>query len=244
MKRSFAIFFALLIALPFFGFGCKKSAPTAQHNEYLNDISPLQNLSTRPPLVIETVQPQLKNATSSASPLDPQLEDIRLAINKLSKVNTFRATLSVPSPEGIVTGNVEFVRGVGLHGLLFMPGNIQSEVYLTDSQVFFRQDSKSAWSNLSGTPDGNEVAALFKTSFSLDNEKITIPEGAHIVGVGNDPSGCRLYIYTQPERTGRTQICIRDGLPTKLISQTELGNIELQYTDFNKTIPLSPPTTK
>lgn len=243
MKRPLVLCACCVIILLSFGFGCKKSPPPVQNADYLNDITSLKTLATRPPLVIETVQTTSQNETSSTSPLNAELATLRSAIARLGKVNTFRATLSVPTPNGIVTGSVEYVRAIGMHGLLNLSDGVRSEVFLTETKVLFRTNTKSAWSDLTGTEDGKQVAALFKNSFSMgnDGEQIFIPSGAFIVGVGNDPSGCRLYIYTQPDQQGRTQICVREGLPVRLASETAHGIVEVRYSDFNKFIQLQVP---
>ncbi|HEU0051407.1 MAG TPA: hypothetical protein VFQ60_05135 [Patescibacteria group bacterium] len=243
-RHSFLLLICSLVLLSAFGFGCKKTPPPTQHNSYLDDITPLTRMVGSKPK--QTTQPQAPQpAPVPQKAPDQNLIALKQAVQQFGSVKSFRASLVIPTAAGSVTGTVEFARGTGLHGMLNLPEAIVTEIYLLGNSVLFRANT-STWTDLSGTTEGKQVADLFQNAFSVSdgNADITIPADAQIIGTGTDPSGCRLFIYAARSQAGTTQVCVKNGLPIRFLSQAPLGNVEVSYRDFNQPIRIQSPLEK
>ncbi len=123
-----------------------------------------------------------------------------------------------------------------------------AEIYLIGSDIYFRSNT-STWQNLGSSNEGKQAIALFRSAFSLDSDGAAqvISDTARMQAITDDPEGCRLYSFTQYTPEGKKvgiQMCVKDDLPTRLVSQTESGNVIITYKDFNQPIDILPPTTK
>lgn len=172
---------------------------------------------------------------------------MREALANLSRITSFRANLSIPTGEQTaIRGDLEVNRDGGWHGTLTVPGAPASELYVFGSDVYVRNGT-SSWTNVGLTGEGARLATFFHSALAGDEERptITILDSAKIVSVGDDPSGCILYTFSQAAADGTTitaRICIADKLPTLIAVDTPTGPIEIRYRDFNQEITLWPPT--
>ena len=221
-------------SLALFGFGCKKMPAPKPFVNFENALASLPRVTA----------PQLAATSTHAKPADPNIIYLRSVMKNFDKASSFRADVTIPSPQGNVTGNIEVVRATGLHGTLRFPQNRTTEIYLLGSDVFFRANT-STWSNLGATDEGKQVSSLVRAAFSLsDNESAAVlPDSARVVGTANDPSGCRLFLIAS-DQPGTTQICVKNELPIRLISPSPQGDVTANYRDFGKTITLTAPKIK
>ena len=240
MKRALPQIF-LISALVLFGFGCKKDRPITQPSIQINSSSTAIPSPKKP----STPTPIPPVATGPSA----EVIYLRQVIKNLLQIRSFRASMIIPSSDGTVSGEIEFVRQVGLRGSLSLPGAISSEVYLMGQTIYFRSGT-SSWINLSTKPEGQKAAELFQSAFSLNAEESSLPisDRAQILATSDDPLGCKLYTLTQPKSVGsgnqQSQICVKNDLPVYLKAPGDQGVVQVTYRDFNADIPLHPPEVK
>ncbi|MSR85068.1 hypothetical protein EXS71_01335 [Candidatus Uhrbacteria bacterium] len=243
MKKSLTLLAAFIFGLTLFGFGCKKD--TAMNKASINSFDQPATTSTQP-----IKKPTTPTQPTPAAPApSSDILYLKQVMKNLLQVRSFRASMSVPSTDGTLTGEIEFVRQGGLHGTLNLPGQITSEVYLLGQDIFFRTGT-STWINLSAKPEGKKAAELFQSAFSLNADETSIPisNSARVLGISDDPQGCKLYTITQSKSDGsgpqQSQICVKNDLPVYLKAPGDQGIVQVSYRDFNTDIKLNPPSVK
>jgi len=238
MNRS-RLLIALLLgsSLILFGFGCKKPAAPKMYTDFE------AMMPKTPALVQKTTAPAA--APTPTKTADPNAYYLREVMKNFDRVKSYKAVVTIPTPDGPVTGNIEFVRTTGLHGLLLFSQNRKTEIYLLGEDIYFRVNT-SSWENLSATPEGKQVSVLFQSAFSLgDNGSAAIlPESARVVGTANDPSGCRLFLVASDSPQVPLQICVKNDLPVRVTSPASAGPVEVRYSDYDKPITLVAPIKK
>ncbi len=246
MRTIFTPLVILLLVFPLLGFGCKKDPVIKPGTNYPVDAAypVVRKPSTDKTAATVTSTQNKTQPVTAPTKKDPDITYLQKVMENFDAANSFRATLSIPIKDGTATGSVELSRATGLHGKLAMPTNITTEIYLVGSDIFFRANT-STWENLTNTEEGKQLAELFRIAFSVDGSGSTaIPDTAQIMGTGRDPSGCKLYVYTEPDRNGSNQICVKDDLPVRVVSQMDYGNVEVYYRDFNQPITITAPVKK
>lgn len=238
---------SLLLVIPLFflvfaGFGCKKRTTGTLYP--VPSISGGGQTATTdvPPIYVK--DPNKPKDQESGT--HPDILTLRQVMKNLVAAQSFRAKMTIPTDGGIMNGEVEFARAKGLHGLLTLPNQSKTEIYLIGDDILFRANT-SSWTNLAFTPEGTRLAALFGSAFSLQGSGTTstISDSARINSVTDDPSGCKLYVFQQPVAgTGlreRVEICVKDNLPTFFRVGTQGGDVEVMYQDFNQQINIVSP---
>lgn len=244
-SRSRLLVFSCFCVLVLFGFGCKKSTPPpGSIPAPLPTIPTTTNLPTPP----NEQQPKPIETSPQSTPrpegyVEPEITYLRQVMLNLSQAKSFKTAIAIPSDQGTATGNVEFVKQIGLHGTLTIPGGNQSEVYILGSDIYFRANT-TTWSDLSRSPEAANIKNLFESSLSFTAGTSTITGTARMISTKDDPSGCRLYTlsqYTSDENKVTFQICVKDDLPAKIISQSSTGRIEVAFREYNQFIKLESP---
>ncbi|MBM3204454.1 hypothetical protein FJZ48_00520 [Candidatus Uhrbacteria bacterium] len=254
-RRHLAFMLSCSCALVLFGFGCKKSAPVGVVPEPIIHLQPVGTpvpLPKATPPSSATPEPKKPNVTTPSPQTPPAHDDysdqqiiyLRKVMANLNSASSFRADLTIPSDDNVASGTIEFVRSVGLHGLLSIGGSLQAEVYIVGADVLFRSNT-STWTNIGNTTEGAQVKQLFQSTLSgTDQAGITISETARFSPTKDDPSGCRLYSFTQYTPEGNKlplKVCVKNDLPVSISSPAAGGTVEIRYRDFNQWITISPP---
>ncbi len=231
-----------LLFLILTGFGCKTRTTGMTYPIPISITTP-RAVSSTPPAIFIKDPKKPKDVEPGTS---PDIILLRQVMKNLIAANSFRAMMSIPTENGTMQGDIEFSRGKGLHGLLKLPNQSSTEIYLVNQNVLFRANT-STWTNLAFTPEGTRLATLFGAAFSLQGTgtSSTISDSARILSTYDDPSGCKLYIFQQPiaESTGyeKIDICVKDNLPQFFRVATQSGNVEIHYRDFNEKIEIVSP---
>lgn len=241
MRRSRSLLFLVpIFFLVFAGFGCKKRTTGTLYP--VPSISGGVKATTTPPVYVKD-----PNKPKDQEPgLNPDIVTLRQVMKNLVAAQSFRAKMLIPTEEGQMNGDIEFARGKGLHGVLNLPNQSTTEIYLMGNDILFRANT-SSWTNLAFTPEGVRMAALFSSAFSLQGAGTTstISDSARMTSITDDPSGCKLYVFQQPVGgtglTERVQICVKDNLPMFFRVRTQAGDVEVAYRDFNQKIDIIRP---
>lgn len=253
----FFSFGCLIVFLTLTGFGCKKPkpltlAPGEQPPSWLQ-----KNLANNQP----------KKTDEAPSSLDPRyvewLKGKRTPLNEtvprqvlylqqvmrnFSLAESFRARLSIPMEDRLVTGEVEYKKDRGMHGTLYSQGTPSLETFVIRDKVFAKSGATSTWLNLSHTDEGREAAALLKNAFRFspaEEKENAISEHAKVLQVSEDPNGCTNYQVTQYGMASEGKslfICVKNDLPVLITLIAPEGKTEIAYRDFGQDIPLNPPT--
>lgn len=243
-RTRFSLLLVSLCLLAFCGFGCKKQTgyrTYALPSSFTDARVPTADSSAPPPATIDPHKPKdVEHGT------DPDIILLRQVMKNLMAASSFRANMTIPTDNGTLNGDIEFARGKGLHGVLHLPNQSTTEIYLVNQQILFRSGT-SSWANLTNTTDGLRLASLFSSAFSLkaDSTSTSISDSSRILNVSDDPSGCTLYTFEEPllgtTSYETTKICVKDNLPQYFRIGTVNGDIVVTYRDFNTDIPVSSP---
>lgn len=234
-----------LLCLAFMGFGCKKQTSGFVYPLPLTTNTPSISPTTTPPVYVKDP----KKPRDEEHGTDPNILLLRQVMKNLITAKSFRAKMTIPTDAGAMGGDIEFARGKGLHGVLTLPNQSTTEIYLVGQDILFRANT-SSWSNLAFTPEGTRMAALFGSAFSLQGNGTTstISDSATILTITDDPTGCKLYALNQPiigtRSVEKIQICVKDNLPQYFKAATQAGDVQVSYRDFNQTIPIVSPIKK
>jgi hypothetical protein len=233
MKRPLLI--VPLLVLSLFGFGCKKEEPAP----------------VNPPV------PNAEAPTATSVPVTAPVNvgvsrDVlyaRQVLRNLSEANAFRASMVVPTANGIVTTNLDYNRMSGILGTIQIPtadgGKQTADLFASDSEIWFRQGT-STWQNLTNTPDGKNFQTVFQNAFNYqDRYQSTVADTATLTSKTDDASeGCSRYAFTQPTENGGTQtftLCVTADLPVYLTIDGPFGQIEVHYKDVNGAVDVKKP---
>lgn len=233
------------------GFGCKKQPVPTFHPDLYKTVSSSASANAAPQNTNELP------ANFGHIPIPPEKADryvpaeivyLRQVLKNFANADSFRANMTFPSSDGITTGEIEYAKGKGLHGVLHIPGNNQTEVYLIGQDVFFRSNT-SSWLNLVGTTEGTRTSLLFLSAFSIGSNASStyISDSARIIDVKEQPSGCKMYNFTQYTVSATKEtlhICVKDNLPTFVSVDTKNGGIDTSYRDYNTAIDIVSPVKK
>lgn len=229
-----------LLVLSASGFGCKKRERPNPAQSLLES-SQLTTFATPNPEP-EPVRYKSKEKGDRITP--PEVLEMRQSLRNLSEADHFRATLSIPAPEGKAKGELEYVKNQGFHGTLFINDQFISELYSLNGQLYFRH-ATSSWENLTDNPNAKLAADAFREALRLpDNPNGAIRDNTRITKTSNDPAGCKAYDFWQVNTSGEKEtyrFCLKDGYPTSILKKTRDGDLEIRYRDLNADIKLVAP---
>jgi hypothetical protein len=232
----------VIAALAIGGFGCKK-----KNESRLVIPKPLTVRGAATVPVTELEPPGPPRPEDADGYIPPEVLYLRQVIRNFTQVQSFRATMTVPTDAGTARGEVEFARARGLHGTLTLPTSDvpPTELYLIADHVYFRSGT-STWLDLFGTAEGVRVMEIFRSAFSLSPNTTStfISDSARMTRVTDDPEGCKRHTFTQFVPTGEREtmfICVKDNLPAIIGTVTANGPIEIRYRDYNQPVPLVHP---
>lgn len=232
-------FVLLCFTLVLAGFGCKK--PEAR-----KDLRTA--LTQTPSLNIPKIAAPTPAAYKSKGDTEgaPEVMIVRQAIKNLAQADSFRATLIIPAPDGKARGEMEFVRGKGMHAGLSFPGAPGAEFYLKTNQLVFRSGT-SSWQDIGSSEQGVQIRQLFQQAFpTVESTSTTfISKSARFLNIKEDKDrNCKMYEFSQYTLAGdkqRVKVCIQNSLPVYVSTPVADGDLEATYRDFNQTIPLDFP---
>ena len=256
MSRRIFAFTALCALLVLAGFGCKKYDPAENARlqalkrgpQWLNENLAKKELENQ---VKNTVNTNTRG-TNNTSDVDRQkyaseLPYLTQVFKNLAGVNSFRATMSVPSATGNQsTIETEFVRGKGIHATLTEPTIDPLELYFVGDNAFYRSGT-STWLNLASTAEGVKAIGVLKAAMSVDPKgetKTILFSSAIILSVTDEAGGCKRYVVTQYDENGDKQnldICVKNSLPSTISTISAGGVSNISYRDLNQPIPFNPP---
>lgn len=221
------------------GFGCKK--PEARKD--LRNALAQAPAFTVPKITAPTPSPYKSKGDTEGA---PEVMTVRQAVKNLAQADSFRATIIIPAPDGTARGEMEFVRGKGMHAGLSFPGAPGAEFYLKANQLVFRSGT-SSWQNIGASEQGVQIRRLFQQAFPTVESTSTafISKSARFTSIKDDPSrNCKMYEFNQYTLTGdkqRVKVCIQNSLPIYVSTPVADGDLETTYRDFNQTIPMDFP---
>ncbi len=236
----------LLLLLPLLGFGCRKplAPPSLAWRNSSSSSSSLPPSASLPSL--PALRPHLgRTPHPDKRPVAPEILYLRQAWHNLLGLKSFRAHLTLPGEQGLITGTIDYVRDHGLHGTLQINDHLTTEIFLRGDQVYFRSNT-SSWENMSYTPEGDRLAVFFQIAFPSrsDPHQPLISDSARILETKDDPSGCKRYTFSEyglGDKKDFTSMCIQNNLPLRVTSYYSDGTTDVQYQDFDAPITLPSP---
>jgi len=239
------VFLCLLLALPLLGFGCKE--PNYNNNQASNWRGVIQDTPKNTSKTSPTPPPTARRTTiDTETPTAPEVFILRQALSSLASADSFRAKLILPPVEGgttPITGELLFDRNRGFRGTIDVNPQLKSDVFVINEEVYFRANT-STWQNITNQPEGARLRAFFSIAFPSEKGAKTtrVSDKARILDISEDQAqNCRRYTYSEIVPNGdlvKTNLCIKDGLPTYITNEYAEGNTEVHYSDVNQAIDI------
>ncbi len=228
----------LLGSLTLTGFGCKKIDPSRPNVTSLQASGQVK----LPTISVETKAAQADPSKVRKPEKQPHPEILRLreVMSSFQKSQSFRANITIGGPEGI-KGEIAYNQSKGAFGKLALKNGFTTEMALYNSRVAIKSGT-STWSEISNTPEAENIATLFKAITNRGNEEPLYPsDNARYVSVKDDPKrGCKMHSVSQfMGNLGGYQpleICVANGLPLYFSIPSEDGTIEIEYRDIDKPV--------
>jgi hypothetical protein len=235
MRATHLFLAAGTMSLALFGFGCKKP-------DQLPDVGvrPSTSAFGTPVLPNAPVAPKPKPKPSAER--EVAIANLSKALQALGQTNSFRSQLIAQTPNGSLTGDLEYTKTQGFHGKLRLPGPVDAEILVTDADVFFRTGT-SSFQSIKDTQQGMELGQLTRAQFDVAQATSSIfTADTQLLDVRED-FGCRLFVFERDinNTTETNQFCVKDGLPIYISSATPDRRLEFRYRDFNQPIQFPKP---
>lgn len=231
-------------SMALFGFGC--ISPQQKLEAKIKAIQEKQTATTEDASTTQTLDPNrvIDNEPHPSS----EILYLQQVMRSLGKAETFRSTINVPVDGGTADLSVDFNREIGMFGRMriTIDGDLSiSDVFFSDSASYFRVNT-STWTNITDTKQGDVVKALFEGATSQNfNANGFVSPYAQIQEKTEDDSGCTLYAFKQyNEQKARVelyQICVKNDLPTFIITETPFGPQTVTYSDINGFVDVQHP---
>lgn len=241
-SRSFRFLGLGLLVLSMSGFGCKEpAARTVPASLFENSqLSAFSTPNDEPPA------PIYKSRGLPERGIPAEIVEMRQTLRNLGKANQYRASMRIPTPQGIAKGELEFVRGQGFRGMLSINDQFISELYKIKGQIYFRHGT-STWANMTQDDEAKTAASGFEQALAFSTEATSsLRDSARITKTEQDTAlSCKAYEFWQINTNSEKdsfRFCLQNGYPISIKKMTSDGDIEIAYRDFDKPIILTVPT--
>lgn len=236
-RRSFLLG-VFLTSLTLTGFGCKKidtSRPNMTSLQATGQVKlPTISVGTKAEPV---APPKIRKPEKQPH---PEILRLRDAMSSLQKSQSFRAKVTIGGTGGI-NGDIAYNQAKGVFGKLALQNGFTTEMALLGERVAIKSGT-STWSEITNTPEAENIATLFKSITNSGSIEPTYPsKNARYVSAKDDAArGCKMHSVSQfMGNLGGYQpieICVANGLPLYFSIPSEDGTIEIEYRDIDKPV--------
>lgn len=159
------------------------------------------------------------------------------AVKNFRASKTFRASISQPTVQGTVTGEVEYVKPMRLHAILTPPDKQILELLIIGGTVYVRT-GKETWEMTNNAFAKTYGQAFFSSMLASDDTLASfgIADDATIVVKNDNGKRCKLYQtqYKQEDKDLSIQFCLNsDGQIGYMVTETKDGTVTAVYKDYN-----------
>lgn len=163
-------------------------------------------------------------------------DDIKKLYENFAKVKSFRATMKVEAGGQTQEGSMEVVLPDKMHLKMTVAGQ-QVEMIMIGTDTYTKVGG--SWTKM--TVPGMDAAALDIDDLSKDFQEASTSSAAQKGGT-DTVNGKRCQIYTITETDGgKTELCIADGLPLRVVIQSSDSKVTMTFSDFNANIEIKAP---
>ena len=158
------------------------------------------------------------------------------AIKRFREAKSFRVKLTQPTTQGIVTGELEYVKPLRLHATLNTPDKQVLEMIIIGETVYVRT-GKETWEMSNDAFVKDYGRSFFATMLITDDTLASfgIADDAPIT-LKQDPSKCVNYTtqYKLDDKLKNIQFCVNANKDITIIKiQTANGETVSEYRDYN-----------
>ncbi|MDD5725839.1 MAG: hypothetical protein PHC53_00295 [Patescibacteria group bacterium] len=236
MMRKYLIWFLigpLVIALGIFGWQYMRNRSLEQLQKTLAANKAQEQQPYLPPAEQQQLSPEVQNRQTLSE-----------AIKRFRAAKSLRVKLTQPTSQGVVTGELEYVKPMRLHATLNTPDKQILEMIIIGETVYVRT-GKDTWEMSNDAFAKDYGRSFFATMFITDDTLASfgIADDAPIT-LKQDPSKCVNYTtqYKQNDKMMGIQFCINANKDITIIKiQTVNGETTSEYRDYNSLFMIERP---
>lgn len=218
------------VAISLFGAGCGKpvqktpAAPVKAPVQAPKPTTPSQN-----PPVIAFGSDQSANIAIN--------NELTAILKAFRNAKAFRTKFYVPSSNGTITTDLDYVRPNRFHSIMRLSGKPNTEVIVVDDSVYMRAEG-GAWFDLTGTDTAKSIGGSLRSSMNGDAslDKIGVDPGTVVTKTEDTARSCTKFtslVRSQSGSPASLEICAVNGLPKYVDITTDTGTISFEYYDFD-----------
>lgn len=224
--RKYLIWFLIgpiIVALGFWGWHYMRTRSLEEKSKTLAQNAPSPYL---PPEVGQVTDQAVINRKA-----------LELAVKNFRASKTFRASISQPTAEGIVTGEVKYVKPLRLHAVLTPPDKKILEMIIIGGTVYVRTGAET-WEMTNNAFAKTYGQAFFSSMLASDDTLASfgVADDAAISVKTDNIKKCKLYQmqYKQEDKDLSIQFCVNNvSQIISMITETKDGTVTANYKDFN-----------
>lgn len=226
MMRKYLIWFLvgpIIVALGIWGWKYMRQRSLDQKNVLA---SQNQNLPYLPPEGGEKLDQSVVNR-----------QILEQAVKSFRMAKSFRASISQPTEQGNVTGELEYVKPLRLHAVLTPPDKQILEMTIIGATVYYRT-GKETW-EMTNNAFAKSFGQAFFTSMLASDDTLAsfgVEADAQITVQTDAAKKCKNYKtkYKQDDKYFEIQFCLNgDNQIASMTTETKEGKIVADYKDYN-----------
>jgi hypothetical protein len=226
MMRKYLIWFIagpIIVALGFWGWHYMR-------NRSLEESAKLASQNQAQPYLPPDESPKPDQDTLNRQNLEQGIKNFRAA-------KSFRASISQPTAQGVITGEIEYVKPLRLHAVLTEADQQVSELIIIGGTVYVRK-SKNTW-EMSNNAFAKGFGQTFFSSMLVSDDTLAsfgIEDNESITVKDDNSKHCKNYstMYKQEEKKFNIQFCLNDqNQIVNMVTENEDGSMTASYKDFN-----------
>lgn len=226
--RKYLIWFLigpLVIALGIFGWRYMRNRSLEQMQQTLEANKAQEQQPYLPPSGQEQLSPDVLNRQNLAE-----------AVKRFRESKSFRVKLTQPTTQGVVTGELEYVKPLRLHATLNTPDKQVLEMVIIGETVYVRTGNDT-W-EMSNDAFAKDYGRSFFATMLISDDTLAsfgVADDAPIT-VKQDPSKCTNYTtqYKQDDKMKGIQFCVNTNKDITIMKiQTTNGETTSEYRDYN-----------
>lgn len=213
----------IIVALGFWGWNYMRSRSLAEKSKIANQNQVMPYL---PPEQTSETDPNVLNRQT----LDEAIKNFRAA-------KSFRASISQPTAQGALTGEIEYVKPLRLHAMLTEADNQISELIIIGGTVYVRT-GKNTW-EMSNDAFAKSFGQTFFTSMLVSDNTLAsfgIEDNASITVKADNSKHCKNYStqYKEEDKSYSIQFCVNDQKQiVSMVTENKDGSMTTNYKDYN-----------
>ena len=174
--------------------------------------------------------------SDAPAPSNPK-EELKMALDAFKALTSFRATVSLPTKDGVLTGSLDFQKPDRFHATI-KTGNVEPiEIIIVKDSLYLR-NKEISWIDFSKKSGSKDVSNSLKAALSGDSslDKLVLGDAAEIKKTMDEDAQCVQYSTTLKTEKGEqipVDVCVANGLPKRVTMTTAQGAFIVDYHDYN-----------